>query len=294
MPDAKFARVELSTEDNATPTYRNRVSGVVRDAGGFPIKGATVTVSGDGSTLYSEKTLTSTTTNPATTDGNGRFEFYLPIGDYTLTYAATTRTLTYTTDAIKVEDGPLAQSSQSGSSGAVTLISRTVVGAGGAANVDLTGIPATFENLEVVVVARDDAVVTNHSLLVRLNNDSGANYNWQRSGSFDGNNGNNSEGVGQTSATVGDVLGASAPAGAASTTRMILAGYARTVFNKTIQAFSGGHYGVGQSLFYQMFNEWASTAAVNRITITPTSGNFVQGTVVTLFGITGSGNDLGN
>ena len=172
--------------------------------------------------------------------------------------------------------------------GAATVISRTVVGAGGAANVDLTAIPATYENLEVMIIARDDAAITNHTLLVRLNNDSGANYNWQRMGSFDGNNGNNAEGVGQTSATVGEVTGSTAPAGAATTTRLMLPGYARTVFNKTILSLSGGRYGAASSLIYQFVSEWASTAAVNRITITPLSGSFIEGTVVTLYGISGS------
>lgn len=178
---------------------------------------------------------------------------------------------------------------QSGTSGALTLIERKIAGVGGMASFDFTGIAATYESIEVVVSGRSDlAATTNQALLCRANNDSGNNYHWQRSGSFGGTNNDASAGTPVSAATIGSITAATAPAGAAATTRLIIPGYARTVFNKSMLSLSGLRYAAGASLQHSFHAEWASTAAINRLTLLPASGNFLEGSVVTLYGISGA------
>jgi hypothetical protein len=61
-----------------------------------------------------------------------------------------------------------------------TLISSVTVGAGGAASIDFTSIPATYTDLTLVLSIRDNAAVVANSPRVRFNSDSGANYTYPR------------------------------------------------------------------------------------------------------------------
>ena len=49
-----------------------------------------------------------------------------------------------------------------------------------AASITFSGIPATFSHLEIEWHARGDVAGTSTTILLRLNNDSGANYDDQR------------------------------------------------------------------------------------------------------------------
>ena len=171
------------------------------------------------------------------------------------------------------------------SSGAVSVIARTVLGAD-VASVDFSNIPATYESLMVTFVARATSGSTWVRLLMRCNNDSAANYEsalyYQASGSENS--------TAQTAARVAVIPDASATAGWAASGQVDIAGYARTVFKKSVMSDYGAQYavgtvgqlaGIGQSV-------WVSSSAINQLTFLSSSGNLLAGSVFTLYGIAGA------
>lgn len=173
-----------------------------------------------------------------------------------------------------------------GGGGGMTLISQTVAESA-VANFDLTSIPGTYESLRLVIQARGDTAATGTPMLLRFNNDSGANYNWQRDYAA-GATGQDS-GAGATSVTAGYLVAATAPSGDALTSDILIPGYARTVFNKSFVVVSTSRIATGSSgvISSNIGGYWNSTAAITRITLIPTAGNFITDSVVSLYGMVG-------
>lgn len=171
---------------------------------------------------------------------------------------------------------------------ALTVISRTVL-ASPAATIDLTSIPATYENLQLHFMGRGDTNAASMVLSLRVNGDTGGNYDRQVTG---GNNATttSASSMGQTSLAVTTVPAATATAGRAGVAIFDFPNYARTVFNKMI-LYRVGHVsgtGAGNIDTGMDTGNWRSTAAINQLTLIPSAGNFDTGTVVTLLGIKGA------
>jgi len=158
--------------------------------------------------------------------------------------------------------------------------------AGGAVASFDTGaiIPAGYAHLRVVLQARGDTAAVGTNLLVRFNNDSGANYDIQyhvgqasaaaAAESFAG-----------TSGYIGSMAAASAPASVSGQAEMIIANYAGTTFQKTYLSQSATKTGTTTGLMfaYHISGFWRSTSAINRITVFPAAGNFVAGHRMTVY-----------
>jgi hypothetical protein len=138
----------------------------------------------------------------------------------------------------------------------------------------------------VTFVARATSGSTWVRLLMRCNNDSAANYEsalyYQASGSENS--------TAQTAARVAVIPDASATAGWAASGQVDIAGYARTVFKKSVMSDYGAQHavgtvgqlaGIGQSV-------WVSSSAINQLTFLSSSGNLLAGSVFTLYGIAGA------
>jgi hypothetical protein len=173
-----------------------------------------------------------------------------------------------------------------GSGGAQTQISDSTLG-GSAPSFDLTAIPATFNHLLLLIQGRGDTAATSTTVLLRFNNDSGANYDTELiTGS--GAAVATGEIVAGTSAQIADITANTGPASVFGAFTIWIPNYAGTTAQKN--AFSsGGHKTT--SLSGGIFNRnyscfWRSAAAINRITLTPGAGNFVAGSRVTLYGLT--------
>ena len=196
-------------------------------------------------------------------------------------------------DGFTVTDDPVNDETEVVLDSPYALIHQTVVGAAGAANVDITTIPVGYENLELVIMGRSGAAVTNTPLMLRFNNDSAANYFWQRDGSYAGTSGGASQANGEagaalvTAATIGEVTGASAPAGSFGSTRCLIPAYGRAIQKATLSNTTCRYAATDMTLFL-FGNAWLSTAAIDRITVYPSSGSFVENTVVSLYGIKGA------
>lgn len=158
---------------------------------------------------------------------------------------------------------------------------------GPAGSIDFASIPATFRSLAICLTGRTDGA---SNFLCRFNNDSGASqYTWEVgaalgtvvSGCVP------TENLASSSMLIGNVAFNTSTAGAVGSYFLVIPMYAQTVFHKTLLAFGGyrrltttGEIGVNTS-----FGLWQSTAAINRVTILPASGNFVAGSGATLLGL---------
>lgn len=165
-------------------------------------------------------------------------------------------------------------------------LARSVAGVGGASTLDFTGIEADYENLRLSIQGRGDNASTDIDVLIRFNNDSAANY--RRQNLSTGSSSAAGQADAQTSGAVGRLAGATATAGAAGAITVDILGYARTVFNKLALARSFVTFGTGANTRSRTDDtEWKSTAAITRVTLIPSAGNFAQGTTAVLYGVVG-------
>jgi hypothetical protein len=174
----------------------------------------------------------------------------------------------------------------SGGGGARTLIAETVT-TGSATNVQFASIAATYRDLEVRVRGRGTTAATLVNMRMRFNGDTGANYD------HNDHQLNNTATAGfssvvQTSALIGNIAAATAPASVADFLQATVADYRGTTFQKA------GHWKGSiktSTAVTGLFNEqgsfwWRSTSAINQVDVFPTAGGFVDGTVVSLYGLT--------
>lgn len=173
-----------------------------------------------------------------------------------------------------------------GGGGNYTRLDQVVVGVGGAASLPLPTIPGTYEELRITIApARGSTAALTVDLLLQANGDTGANYDSQRHFSYGGNNAAGDEDPAATSARVGNIVGASAPAGSASIVEISIPGYARTVFHKQMRASGGHRYDTADAQIVTAVGNWRDTAAITDLLLFLGAGDFVAGTVVTLYGI---------
>ena len=169
--------------------------------------------------------------------------------------------------------------------GGMKLIEETLLGAP-AANFDFTAIPAIYAHLKLVITGRGSNAAANIGVYMTFNADGGANYDWERL------NVNAAvpvatEFFGQTSCSIGNFAAATAAAGLAGSSEVMFPDYAGTTFNKTYIA--NGLYKVGTAgtnvHIFNNYGHWRSSVAINQITITPNAGNFITGSIASLYGI---------
>jgi hypothetical protein len=160
--------------------------------------------------------------------------------------------------------------------------------AAAAASFDFTSIPATFAHLMLVLYLRGDAAVTSVDAAIRFNADSGANYDRQL---LYGNAATTaaSETLAGTSIGLGGGTfpAANAPATAFGQSDLCIAHYAGSTKQKSMAARSSGKTGVASGNLYALLvaGFWRSAAAINEITILPSSGNWDIGSRATLYGL---------
>lgn len=170
--------------------------------------------------------------------------------------------------------------------GGLTRISQ-VITSGSQASVTFSSIPATYEDLLIVVAGRADKAATYDDFRVRLNGDTAANYDSEGTES----NNTSAVGVANLAATwfnAGWLPAASAPSGVAGSCEITLPNYARTTFHKTIHGKSALKLSSAASGFYvrHFGGWWRSTSAITSVTLFPLASNFVDNSVVTLYGRT--------
>lgn len=164
------------------------------------------------------------------------------------------------------------------------LISTTTVGAGGASSIVFSSIPGTYTDLMLVVNARSAS--TDSVGFVRFNG-----LTTNLSCRFFQSDNSSSLSSTDASNIYFTLTRSDSDANIFCNTRIHIPNYAGST-NKTVSV--DGAYSIissGVSRVHMIAGLWASTAAITQITLVTSSGsNFVQNSVVSLYGITkGSG-----
>lgn len=149
-------------------------------------------------------------------------------------------------------------------------------------------IPGSYNHLRFLLVGRSDATATAVTPGFTFNNDGGTNYDYE----WRVNKGTSPSDVNANAATsfqVGGIGAASATSGSPGSMQVTIPCYAATTFRKqmlftcwykNVADGTAGAYSAGVG-----GGEWRSTAAITRIIVTPSSGNFIAGSAFYLYGV---------
>ena len=167
-----------------------------------------------------------------------------------------------------------------GGGGGLTQIDQVVVGSGGEATISFGSIPDTYTNLLLILNGQNSGS-GGKNLLLQFNGDTAAHYDYVQiytTNSVPAVGG--SPATDQTSIPIGELNDSSTAF--SSSVKVTIPSYASTAFNKTAvgEAFVAG---IPTAVVSQ--GDWQSTAAINAILLSLASGDFVQGTVATLYGL---------
>lgn len=173
-----------------------------------------------------------------------------------------------------------------GQAGALTRIAQTVVAGSPAAYIEFTAIPATYEELMITFQGRSNDATSELVLRMRLNSDSGSNYDQILTVAAAGTI-TASQAHSATAWQVGWVPGTTRPANYPSSLRLYLPGYARTVFNKTFHSECYILVGTSDTSNYRLSGSgsWANTSAISTVRLYPAAGSFIVDSIATLYGI---------
>lgn len=171
-----------------------------------------------------------------------------------------------------------------GGGGALTQITDVLLAAP-AASIDIQNIPATDLHLLLVLSLRTDRPSADDGVWIRMNNDSAANYTYQRTFA------NNSLMAVTENDAVAQILAGECPAANGTASRfgagdIWIPDYASATKHKTIVSRLGSMAtgAAGDKSTTQGAGTWANTAAINRLTLLPQiGGNFVTGSRATLY-----------
>jgi hypothetical protein len=162
---------------------------------------------------------------------------------------------------------------------------ETIVADGTSPNIDFQNIPATYKHLKIVGQARLTGAALEGDIDVRLNNDAGANYNYQT------NKGENANEIaaavtGGTEFTIGQAPANTADANHANGLFFEVPNYAGVVLFKTIvgMLIHIPNNTVADFSIVQFAGMWEDVSAVDRVTLISGSGNFATGSTFTLYG----------
>lgn len=167
-----------------------------------------------------------------------------------------------------------------GAGGGMTKIAEVIL-TGSQATIVFSSIPNTFRHLKIFITAKEDA--GGGGMYIQFNGDTGANYSNEQTLSQDTSVASSRSGP-TAIATIGLVGISTDPiANRAACNEITVYDYARAVWQKNA-------VGIGQRQDTSYYNwqamvNWANTAAINAILLgVDDGGNFVTGTVATLYG----------
>jgi hypothetical protein len=173
-----------------------------------------------------------------------------------------------------------------------TKIASVSVGSGGASSIDFTSIPSTYTDLCVKVSARATSANTSSECRLRINSDTGANYNWTRI------YGDGGAAVSQRGSIIGapytsfvlfgGVVGNNATSNTFGNGEVYLPNYANTSAQKSMSQDGVTENNSADSYVFMTAGLWQSTSAITSVGLTLSSGNFMQYSTAVLYGIKNS------
>jgi hypothetical protein len=163
-------------------------------------------------------------------------------------------------------------------------ISSVTVGSGGAANIEFTSIPATYQHLQVRLVARSSRAQNTDGLSIRLNGISTNTYAYHNLNG-DGSSATAAGSSSQPSVDDSIFLAANNLTSTIFAASVIdILDYASSSKNTTLRIF-GGHDRNGGGVVTVSSGLFASTAAVTSIRLFPAVGSFQEYSTAALYGV---------
>lgn len=156
---------------------------------------------------------------------------------------------------------------------------------GTTASWDVQNISQAYNHLYLVMLLRGDNAAAAQASSLRFNNDSGANYTHNICRA---NNSTTSAvyAAGGTAGHVGTIPGAAATASYFAGGSLIIPSYALTSAFKTYQSCLACPAPTTANAYMDSVDGvWASTAAINRITLAPVAGSWIAGSRLTIYGL---------
>lgn len=165
---------------------------------------------------------------------------------------------------------------------AVTKIQTVTVGAGGAASIDFTSIPGTYTDLMVVLSARGSVSAVADEMLLTFNS-SASGYSAR---DLYGNGSSAASSSSSGAAFIAKIWMplATATSNTFGSAQIYIPNYAGAT-NKSISSDSAAETNATTTYANIMAGLWANTSAITSITIKFGSGNIVQYSSATLYGI---------
>jgi len=152
--------------------------------------------------------------------------------------------------------------------------------------ISFTSISSSYKHLQLRVFARATSG-DNPNSPIQFNGDTGANYRAHYlGGAGSGNAFAGDMGASQTSGNLGWFSGSTQGASIFGTAIVDILDYANTNKYKTVRSLDGADNN-GSGLLGLWSSLWMSTSAINRIDISPASGQWAQYTSIALYGIKG-------
>ena len=172
-----------------------------------------------------------------------------------------------------------------------TLISSVTVGAGGAASIDFTSIPATYTDLKLVLSLRGNAAQYDDYINLRFNNDSGANYSARNLSAVGGGGVDSRSWSAQTYGYAFQIDAANSTANTFGNVEIYIPNYTssntKSFSNDGVAEQNGDTWTNRQSSLNAGL--WSGTAAINRITLSVGGSTlWVQYSTAYLYGIKNS------
>ena len=170
--------------------------------------------------------------------------------------------------------------------GNLVKISTQTAGSGGASSFQFSGIPATYQDIFIVLTGRSNRTNAIDAIKVYFNTDTTAgNYRIFRF--FNSTTSLSLETISTWDDSLGFIAGNSATASNFSSTYLYIGNYSGTTLAKSMNMRSGGADNSSTSARSSYGSmRWSSTAAINQITIQPQLGTlFQEFSSATLYGI---------
>jgi hypothetical protein len=163
-------------------------------------------------------------------------------------------------------------------------IATVTVGSGGASTVTFSGIPSTYQHLQIRGIARGTVAGSDENIYMQFNGVAGTSYSWHRmlANGSSVSSGNNPS---QPSGVITVVSASSSTANVFGATVIDILDYANTNKNKTVRGFGGNDQSSSGYACFQSF-AFLNTAAITSIDIT-SSANWAQYSQFALYGIKG-------
>ena len=172
--------------------------------------------------------------------------------------------------------------------GGMTLIEQKLA-TGAVANFDFTSIPSTYKHLKILFAGCGDTNADVITIALRFNGDSGNYYDdvyfYIAS---DGTEANGDGGtIGSSAMSLWRVPALTRIAGMVGTSEITIFKYASTVFFKNVHTMNLCQEDTADNIIESMWKHgmWRKTAAINRITLFPGGGNFIAGSIASLYGM---------